>query len=260
MRIVHSLFLVSLFSLSLSAQVSANGTTPSGNGQSLTADDVIAKYVKTAGGMAALDAMKTLRRTGRFRDSTGFQATFAQEQQRPDKIRQDFTFSGMTGITAWDGKTAWSLQPFGGKKDPRTLSDDDRKGIVDEADFEDPFLRYREKGNKVEYLGTDSIEGTETYKLKVTLASTGDVLTYYMDTDSGMPIKIDTMSIVRGAPQESETIIGDYKKVDGWYLPFSTESNTKGSTYKQSITWDKIQANADIPASRFTMPETRSAK
>jgi hypothetical protein len=82
----------------------------------------------------------------------------------------------------------------------------------------------------------------------------GTECTYYLDTDSGVPIKIETKRIIRGAPQESEEFLGDYKEVSGWYLPFAIETGAKGSSFHAKITYDKIEANVPIDDHRFEMP------
>jgi hypothetical protein len=43
-----------------------------------TADEIIAKYVKTIGGAQKLEALKTLRRTGKFTGGGGFEAVVVQ--------------------------------------------------------------------------------------------------------------------------------------------------------------------------------------
>src|SRR5262249_27806829 len=72
-----------------------------------TADEIIAKYVKTLGGMDKIEAIKTLRRTGKLTGGGGFEAVVVQENKRPGQVRQLFTFQGMTGNYAYDGKTGW---------------------------------------------------------------------------------------------------------------------------------------------------------
>jgi len=65
--------------------------------------------------------------------------------------------------------------------------------------------------------------------------------------------------MIRGAPQEYETSLGDYKQVAGVYLPFSYESGPKGSssTDRSKITYDKIEANVPLENARFTRPGAR---
>jgi outer membrane lipoprotein-sorting protein len=218
-----------------------------------TADEIIAKYLTTVGGMDKIQAVTTLRRTGKFTGGGGFEARVVQESKRPTKVRQEFSFQGMTGINAYDGKTGWKIEPWQGKKDAEALSEEEMKQIVEDADFDEPLVNYRQKGNKVEFVGTEQVEGTDVFKLKVTLAS-GDVRYYYMDTDYYVPIKIEMKRMIRGAEQESETTLGDYKAVAGWYLPYSIETARKGSDETQKITFEKIEANVPIDDGRFAKP------
>ncbi|GAC1648005.1 MAG: hypothetical protein NVS4B3_02930 [Gemmatimonadaceae bacterium] len=222
-----------------------------------TADEIIARYIKTIGGVDKVQAVKTLRRTGRFTGDGGFQAVVVQENKRPTKIRQEFSLQGMTGVNAYDGRTGWKIEPWQGKKDPEPLGEEEMHQILEDSDFDDPLINYREKGNTVEFVGTDQIEGTDVYKLKLTHAN-GDVRTYYMDSDYFVPIKLETKQMIRGAEQEAEVTLGDYKEVNGWYLPFSLESNQKGSSHKQKITIDKIDANVDIDDGRFALPTSHA--
>jgi photosystem II stability/assembly factor-like uncharacterized protein len=218
-----------------------------------TADELIAKYVKTVGGMERIQAVQTLRRTGKFLGSGGFEAAVVQENKRPSKVRQEFSLQGMTGINAYDGKTGWKIEPWQGKKDAEALSEEEMKDIVEASDFDEPLVNYQQKGNRVEFVGMEQIEGTDAFKLKVTLAN-GDVRYYYLDTDYYVPIKIEMKRMIRGAEQESETSLGDYKEVAGWYLPHSIESGTKGSPDRQKITIEKIEANAPLDDRRFEKP------
>lgn len=221
-----------------------------------TADDIIAKYVQTVGGMEKIRAVQTLRRTGKYTGGGGFEAQVLQESKRPNKVRQEFSLQGLTGINAYDGKTGWKIEPWQGKKDPEPLGEDELKDIVDAADFDDQLVNYREKGSKVDYEGLDQVEGSDAYKLKLTLAN-GDVRLYYLDTDASVPIKVEMKRMIRGAEQEFETSLGDYKAVAGWYLPYSMETGRKGED-KAKITFDKIEANVPIDDGRFQQPGSKT--
>jgi hypothetical protein len=218
-----------------------------------TAEEIVAKYIKTVGGMEKIQAVKTLRRRGKHIEG-GFEAAILEENKRQGMVRQEFTVQGLTGVTAYDGKQGWKIEPWQGKKDPEPLGEEEMKSIVEDSDFDGPLVNYQQKGNKVEFVGMDQVEGTDAFKLKVTLKS-GDVRYYYMDTDYYVPIKIDTKRMVRGAEREYETELGDYKEVAGWYLPHSVETNVKGSQEKQKVTYEKIEANVAIDESRFAVPQ-----
>jgi hypothetical protein len=239
-----------LLALASVAAVSA----PLGAQSTPTADDIIARYTKTVGGADKIQAIRTLRRIGKYTGDDGFEAIVIEESSRPNKVREEFSIQGMTGINAYDGANGWKIDPFGGKKDPESLSEEEMRSIVEDSDFDEPLINYRQKGNKVEFVGMDQVEGTDVYKLKVTLKS-GDTRYYYVDTDSYVPIKYDTKRIIRGTPQETETTLGDYKLVGGWYLPFSMETRQKGSSGSQKITFNKIEFNVPIDSTRYARPK-----
>jgi hypothetical protein len=75
-----------------------------------------------------------------------------------------------------------------------------------------------------------------------------------MDTDYYVPIKVSVKRIIRGAEQEFEMSLGDYKEVNGWYLPFSVENYVKGAQERAKTTYEKIEANAQVPDTRFERP------
>jgi hypothetical protein len=224
-----------------------------------TADEIINNYIKNIGGMDKIQAVKTLRRTGKFIGGGGFEAAILEENKRQKMVRQEFSIQGLTGVNAYNGQTGWKIEPWQGKKDPEPLGEEEMKQIIEDSDFDGPLVNYQQKGNRVEYIGMDQVEGTDTYKLKVTLAS-GDVRYYYMDTDYYVPIKIDTKRMIRGAEREYETTLGDYKEVNGWYLPFSVETNVKGSQDKQKTAYEKIEANVPIDDTRFQLPTAAAAR
>jgi hypothetical protein len=215
-----------------------------------TADEIIANYVKTIGGMERLEAIHTLKKSGKYTSGSGLEAKVVEESKRPDLIRQEFILQGMTGITAYDGKTGWKIEPWQGKKDVEPLGEEEMKQILEDADFDGPLVRWKEKGNKVEFVGMEPVEGTDAYKLKVTLKA-GDVQYFFMDTDHFVPIKVEKTRMVRGAPRESETTIGDYKEVSGVYFPHSFESGPKGSASRAKVVYEHMEANVPLDDSLF---------
>ena len=239
-RVLISLTTMTLLSTSLWAQ---------------SVDSLIAKYVQASGGMARMQALQTLRRIGKFTGQDGFEAVVIQENKRPNNVREEFSLQGMTGITAFDGHNGWKIEPWQGKRDPESLGEEEMHGILDDADFDGPLVNYQAKGNRVEYQGTEQIEGSDAYKLKVTRPN-GDISFYYLDAEYYVPIRIDTQRMIRGAPQELETSLGDYKQVAGVYLPFSYESGLRGSPDRSKVTYDKIEANVPVDDQRFIRPGT----
>ncbi|MGO9515408.1 MAG: LolA family protein, partial [Candidatus Korobacteraceae bacterium] len=185
-----------------------------------TVDEIIAKNVQARGGMDKIKSVQTIRSTATMTMGPGMEAPGSMIVKRPDMARLEFTIQGLTAIQAYDGKNAWQVMPFMGKKEPEMMSADDKKDIEENADIDGPLVDYKSKGNKIELLGKDKIEGTSAYKLKVTLKN-GDVITDYLDADSFLEIKQEMKRTVRGSEQEIESSLGDYKEVNGVMFPFA---------------------------------------
>jgi hypothetical protein len=218
-----------------------------------TADSIVARYIRGVGGMERIQAVTTLRTSGRMTAGGGVELIISQESKRPNRVRSEFTIQGMTGITAYDGQAGWKVMPFQGRKDPEPLGEDELRVMVEEADFDGPLVNYQQKGNHLELLGTDQVEGTDVYKLKVTLPN-GDSQTYFLDTENCIPIKIETRRTIRGAEQATETILGNYRMVAGWLLPHSVETRRLGGTAGARVTIDSAAANVPIDDARFARP------
>ncbi len=216
-------------------------------------DSIIAKYVTAMGGMEHLQAVTSMRATGHISGGGGFEAAIAQEFKWPNRLRSEFTLQGMTAITAYDGQNGWKIVPFQGKKDAEALSEDELRAIVEESDFDGPLVNYRQKGNRVELLGTDQVEGTDVYKLKATLPN-GDSYTYFLDRDSGIPIKMEVRRTIRGAEQVMESNLGNYRMVSGVLMPHTIETHPAGGTAGATVTIDSVQVNVPIDDSRFARP------
>jgi outer membrane lipoprotein-sorting protein len=222
-----------------------------------TADDVIAKNIQAEGGLAKLESVQTLRTSGKM-TIQGFEVRFVEVAKRSDKVREEMTVQGMSQVRAYDGKTAWQINPFEGRRDPELLSADDSKDLQIDADIDGPLVNHEEKGHKAELVGHDSVEGTDCYKIKLTLKN-GDIRYYYIDTDSLMKLKLETQTSIRGSIQESETYYGDYEEVNGMYYPFAFETGPKGGTDRVKFTVEKIEQNVPVDDSLFSMPVAKTA-
>ncbi len=221
-----------------------------------SADSIVAQYIARSGGASTIAAVTTLRRTGRFIGGGGFEARILYEAKRANMVREEFGFGGMVGITAYDGSKGWKVEPFNGRKDVQPMAEDEMRGLLEDAEFEDPLLSYAREGNKLEYLGTDVADGTDVYKLRLTLASNGDVRTYFIDKDYYLPIKYDVKRVIRGAEREFEVTVGNFKPVNGWYLPYSITIGDKGSPASDRVNYafTSIEANVALDNALFTEP------
>jgi len=222
-----------------------------------TVDEVIAASIQARGGMEKLKAVQTRRITGKVLFGS-IQAGFLILNKRPSMVREEFSLQGLSQVQSYDGHTAWQIDPFGGRKDPMRMSEDDAKTLLVDADMDGPLVDYKEKGNTAELLGHDSVEGTDCYKVKITQKD-GDSFIYYLDADTHMLLKLETQITVRGSVQYHETYYGDYEAVDGVYYPFAFETAQKGEANRTKFTVDKVEVNLPANDSAFVIPEAKGS-
>ena len=218
-----------------------------------TAAELVAKNLEARGGAAQIKAIKTLRMTGKMQMG-GFVAQVSRIAMAPNLVRDAFTLQGMSQVMAYDGSSGWRISPFEGRKDPELMGEEELRDIVEEADFYGPLVDYSTKDNRVEYLGHDTVDGDDAYRLKVTLAN-GDIIYYYLDPDTYLEIRTQKMEFVRGGVRETVTNLGSYKKVAGVYFPFSLEMGgpQEDPSSFSKVTFEKIEANVPVDPAEFKM-------
>jgi hypothetical protein len=218
-------------------------------------DDLVAKNIQARGGIAALHAMRSLTVRGKLLVNEGqFELGFVQTVERPSNIRVEASIQGLTQIQAYNGTIGWQINPFQGRKDPERMSADDIKSLAETvADFDGALVDWQSKGNKLEYLGTEDVDGTQAHKIKLTRQS-GDTEYVYLDPDHYLEIRLLSQRTEHGVTVETETDLGDYEKISGVYVPFSMESGQKGSSDRQKLIVSSAMVNAKTNAALFAFP------
>jgi hypothetical protein len=222
-----------------------------------TAEELVSRNLQAKGGIDKIKTIKSMRLTGKFQ-SGSFTAQTGSDALAPNLLRETFTIQGMTAVQAYDGSSGWQISPFSGRKDPELLGEEELRGIVEEADFYGPLVDYQAKGNTIEYLGHDTVDGDDAHRLKVTLKN-GDILYYYLDPETFLEIRVEKVQFVHGAVRETLTEPGSYILVGGVYVPFSVESGTKQSADRNKVNVEKAEVNVAMDPKEFKMPAAPSA-
>lgn len=223
----------------------------------VTVDELISKNIQAKGGIEKIKAIRSLRQSGKIQlgsNSLGFVAL----NKRSDMVRTEVSWQGLTAITAYDGSIGWRVSPFRGRTDPEKIAADDLKSLQLDADIDGPLVDYKAKGNTVEYLGVEDVDGTDAHKIKVTLKN-GNVRTIYLDPDYFLEIRWIDQTRIRGAENEQQTDLGNYEQVNGVYFPYSIEVGEKGQPADQKITFEKVEVNVDLDDAIFHFPATPAA-
>jgi len=226
-----------------------------------TADEIISTYFENIGGAENFEKLTGLRFNASV-NQQGMVIPIEIVQLKNGKQMTVISFQGKEikqGV--FNGETLWStnfMTQTAEKSDQETT--DNLK--LDMNDFPDPFLNYKEKGYGVELMGKETIDGTETFKIKLTKEPVTvdgnkeeDVSYYYFDSENFVPLMVE--SEIKSGPakgQISQTTFSDYQEVEGLYFPFSFSQGLKDQG-GQAITMDKIELNPTVDDSAFEFPK-----
>ncbi|MDP4231369.1 MAG: hypothetical protein Q8916_13300, partial [Bacteroidota bacterium] len=159
--------------------------------------------------------------------------------------RQDITLGGMTGYKIITPTEGWSYAPYGGQQKPEAMTPEDVKEAQDQLDIQGELIDYKEKGHTVEYVGKEDIEGTECYKLKVTLKG-GLVKTMFIDPSSYYKIREVQKHVANGKESEETVDYSNFQKLpEGIIVPMSIGAGGG------SVTVKKCEINPKIDDSVF---------
>jgi hypothetical protein len=144
------------------------------------------------------------------------------------------------------------VNPFTGVTSPQKMPQE-LVNQMTEQKFESELMDYKEKGHNVELEGKEELEGTETYRLKLT-KNNGDIEYYFFDAEKFVPVM--QRQIVKYGPgqgQEAETYMGDYKEVGDFLMPFTIDTRMNGESIMK-MTIEKYVLNEEIDPAIFSMP------
>jgi len=218
---------------------------------SQTVDEILAEHFAVIGQDKLLET-ETFSTKGKIMQGQ-FEIPFTSYHKRPMSFKSEASFQGMEIITAYDGETGWSINPFAGNSDPQPMTEEQIDRMELQADYDGALYNYKEKGYEVEFIGTEELDDIEVYLLKLARQN-GDVITYYIDSENYVMLKTKSKMMIQDVESELETIFSNYKYTDGILNVYSIETQKDGQTVMQMI-FDEVIYNVDIDESIFDMPE-----
>ena len=228
------------------------GTFPRGV-QAQTLDSLIARHLEARGGVERLEAIRTLRMSGRALAGPGQEALITREVRPPGRIRTEFAVQGVTAVYACDGSRCWFVAPLSGVFEAEPMSELDASVAMAQADIVGSLVDWKAKGHSVELLGKETIDGRETFKLKVTL-NTGAVQTDYLDAESALIVRRESTRTLGGVTVGLETTFSDFRSVGGVVFPHSIRSVSTGKPDFLQVIVEEAELNPPVDDARFEMP------
>jgi len=225
--------------------------------ESLTVEEIAAKYAAARGGLEKMQAIKSLKLTGKMTMSAAqTEAPVTLFIKRPDRVRIEIQLGGNRLVQAFDGTTAWSINPNQGPA-PRPADQEEALRTRETADFDGPLVNSKDKGIRLELLGQEDVQGSPAYKIKA-IRSNGRSEYHWVDARSFLEIKSSRRRPFMGREMEFEAFPADYRPLQGVLLPASIEQRMEGKPLLR-IQWQTMEANPALDEAVFRMPtgETR---
>lgn len=224
--------------------------------QDLNPEDLVAKFLQTIG-QDKVASIQTIKRVGKFTLKNKMTVPFISFEKRPDLFRFEINLQGSMVIYAGDEKNGWKIDPRTGSSEVQDVpSVEIKKDISDYQDpyanWENPFLKWKEREDKLEYFGIEDMKGTPVYNIKLT-AKDNNYINFYMDTAKYIILRIEYSFKSQGRTFEAEEIFSDFKTVEGILVPFRYEefvNNQKSVT----LSIEKYEFNTPIFDVMFKKP------
>ncbi len=217
-------------------------------------DDILSKYLAVRGGVDKIKAVQSERVTGTISFGPGEEGPFFVERARPMKMHMELNLNGQPLIRVYDGKSVgWTYNPFMPNPTVQPMTKADLLNIFDEADFDGPFVDYKSKGNKIDFVGKEDVEEKSTYKLKLTNRN-NEVTYFFFDASTYFLLKSQGSRKQDNKDIPWVTFYRDYREVAGLKYPFLIEYDELGTDNSHKIIADKIELNVSISETRFGKP------
>lgn len=221
--------------------------------QAQTADEIAARHADARGRSEQWQAVRTLRMTGRATAGPGREALVVREVKRPNRVRTEFTFQGITGVFAFDGRRGWQVSPLTGIVDPRYVEPDAMQVALDQSDIDGPLAAARLRGATLTLHGQETVAGRTAWRLRAT-PKDGPPQDYLLDAETYLMLRTDATRQIGGRTVQVETLLGDHRSIGGLVFPHTLEMSARDSPTRLRIVVESIEINPRIDDGRFKAP------
>jgi hypothetical protein len=169
---------------------------------------------------------------------------------KENKLRQDILIMGMTITQAFDGKAGWTNNPQTGVTDlPAPVLELFQKESMGNR----ALLNPEKYGITVTSEGRKSEAAKQYLVLKMTYKD-GSARTMFLDATTYLPYKIISIALNDSLEKiEQETIMSDYRVVEGTKVPFSAKILQSGKE-NTTLSFTEYKYNTNPADSFFSKP------
>lgn len=222
--------------------------------ETLSAVQIADRNAAARGGLDAWQSVNSLQISGKM-DAGGKEETllpYSMTMKRPGKSRLELRFQDQTAVQVYDGAQGWKWRPFLNRKDIEPFTAAEKKSTASSSDLDGPLIDYARKGSRLELDGTEKIEGSPAYKLKLTLKD-GTVRRVWVDAKTFLDVKIEGEPRRMNGKVHSVSIYNrDFRKEGRIVMPHLMETAVDGVAEKHKMTIDKVVVNGPVDDLAFS--------
>ncbi len=217
--------------------------------------ELIESHIAALGGLEVIRSVESMQLTGEVEmPSVGMTMPMTITNKRPSKlhVRVEVPAMGAEVINAYDGETAWEINPQGVTQ---KMAGEQARDLKELADMDGFLVDYEAKGYAVHYVGEEEVNGSNTKKLRVMRPDSSEMFVF-LDAESFLQVKIEAEGTnpMTGARAKKETFLMDYRDVDGMMIPFEMKVLMDGQVF-QNITIKEVKTNVEVDDTIFMYPK-----
>ncbi|MFD3000003.1 insulinase family protein [Pontibacter toksunensis] len=213
----------------------------------LTADQVLADYIKAIGGQVNIDKLKDITITSNA-TVQGMALTLVQQQKGSDKFATQIMMNNnplqRVIINGEKGKMEAPMQGMNKEFTKEELATQK----LEVSQF--PVLQYEKLGIKTKLTGMEKVDGKDAYAVEVTLPN-GQKAIHYFDKNTGLRLKeVNNLQTPQGVLTQTKTY-SNYKEVNGVKFPYVVETVVGPQAIKAEV--QNIEVNKNLSDDTFKM-------
>lgn len=240
---------------SLSAQTPAPAPSPAAtpapapvSAPTLTADDIVNKYVDAIGGKDAIAKTKSMSVEGTML-VMGSEAPTTTTVVDGVGMKQVSEFNGAKIINCYTDKGGWMVNPMAGVNSPAAMPDDQYNSGKDAIYVGGPLYNYAARGGTIQLAGKDD----KAYSIKLTTKDKAEY-TFVIDAKTYLLTAMTSTVQMQGQPVTLTTYYSDYRKTDtGFLVPYGLSLDF--GQFQLGITVKTVELNKTIDPATFDMPK-----
>ena len=217
------------------------------------AKEIIAMAVDAHGGLEKLQAVKNIVVEGRTAANSPMgpmNLDVKTYQVYPNKLRQDIKMPQGEMSVAFDGTSGFALTPMGPQPLPPEMTASLKDGIFREPVW---LLVNLVQDDSIQYAGTEEVMGKPTAILLVKQPS-GEMLRVFISEETHYIVKMEFRETEQGVALNKESLMDDYRDVDGVKIPYHLVQNVEGEQFTETHI-SSVTLNAEVDESLFQEPK-----